>query len=151
MVLGGFMRAVLASLALVGMPAVWVPARFQPPVVAPIFDHFRPPACVWCAGNRGIDYAVEIGTAVHPAAFGEVEFAGPVGLSLFVVIRHPDGLRTTYGFLSSVLVTTGQQVGVGDVVGLSTTDLHFGVRRGGVYLDPEPLLVARRLRARLVA
>jgi murein DD-endopeptidase MepM/ murein hydrolase activator NlpD len=145
------MRAVLASLALLGLPTVWVPARFQPPVVAPIVDHFRPPACLWCAGNRGIDYAVDVGTPVHPAASGEVEFAGPVGFSLFVVVRHPDGLRTTYGFLSGVSVTTGQQVGLADVVGLSGADLHFGVRRGAVYLDPESLLAARRLRARLVA
>ena len=36
---------------------------YRPPVDGPIIDHFRPPACSWCPGNRGIDYAVAAGHA----------------------------------------------------------------------------------------
>src|SRR5690349_13785767 len=38
---------------------------YHPPVEAPIIDRFRPPACSWCPGNRGIDYAVAPGTPVR--------------------------------------------------------------------------------------
>jgi murein DD-endopeptidase MepM/ murein hydrolase activator NlpD len=145
------MSVLLLSVLLTLAPAVSVPPRFQPPVAAPIVDHFRPPACTWCAGNRGIDYAVAPGTSVRAAGAGRVDFAGPVGRELFVVVSHPDGLRTTYGFVQAVQVTVGQMVATGDIVALAGPDLHFGVRRGDTYLDPEPFLIGRRLKARLVA
>lgn len=145
------MRALLLSLVLSLAPAVSVPARFTAPVQAPITDHFRPPACRWCPGNRGIDYSVTPGTPVHAAGSGTVDFAGPVGTALFVVVGHPDGLRTTYAFLQFVSVSVGQPVTTATVVGAAGPDLHFGVRRGDTYLDPEPLLAERRLKARLVA
>lgn len=146
-----FLSLILVAHAAVAAPAVIVPARFRPPVAAVIFDHFRPPSCLWCAGNRGIDYAVAVGTPVAAAGAGQVEFSGPVGRDLFVVVAHPDGLRTTYAFLTEVSVSRGQVVTTGDIVGLSGPDLHFGVRRGATYLDPEPFLATRRMRARLVA
>jgi murein DD-endopeptidase MepM/ murein hydrolase activator NlpD len=142
-----FLFAIIVAIA----PTVTTPPRFQAPVTAPIVDHFRPPACMWCAGNRGIDYAVAPGTPVHAAGPGRVDFAGPVGKELFVVLSHPDGLRTTYAFLQSVSVSVGHNVAAGDVVALAGPDLHFGVRRGDTYLDPEPFLIGRRMRARLVA
>ncbi len=122
---------------------------YQPPVDSPIVDHFRPPACLWCAGNRGIDYSPPPGTPVRAANNGRVTFAGRVGFDMFVVITHDDGLRTTYGYLGSIAVSEGQWVARGTVVATSGIELHFGVRRGDVYLDPEQLFGAR-LRARLV-
>jgi murein DD-endopeptidase MepM/ murein hydrolase activator NlpD len=145
------MSVLLFSIILTIAPSVTAPPRFQPPVTAPIVDHFRPPVCIWCAGNRGIDYAVAPGTPVHAAGPGRVDFAGPVGNELFVVVSHADGLRTTYAFLQSVSVSVGQTVATGDIVALAGSDLHFGVRQGDTYLDPEPFLIGRRLKARLVA
>lgn len=144
------MPSFFVALAL-ALPSISLAPRYVPPVSGPITDHFRPPACQWCPGNRGIDYDVAPGTAVHAAASGQVDFAGPVGPALFVVVRHSDGLRTTYGFLQSVGVSVGQSVATGDIVGTGSGDLHFGVRRGDDYLDPEPFFLGRRLRARLVA
>jgi murein DD-endopeptidase MepM/ murein hydrolase activator NlpD len=123
---------------------------YRPPVDGPIVDHFRPPACTWCPGNRGIDYAPPRGTPVHASAAGVVSFAGPVGSELFVVVTHSDGLRSTYAFLASVAVRVGQRVAAGEVVGTSGSELHFGVRRGTVYLDPELLFAGWVPRARLV-
>src|SRR5215218_7877584 len=117
---------------------------YQPPVDAPIVDHFRPPACLWCAGNRGIDYAVAPGTPVRASAGGSVTFAGVIGAERFVTVLHADGLRTTYAFLASIAVHVGQAVAPGAVVGTSGATLHFGVRRGMVYLDPELLLAGGR-------
>lgn len=124
--------------------------RYVPPVDAVIVDHFRPPACRWCPGNRGIDYATVPGGPVGASAGGVVTFAGQVGGQLFVVVAHPDGLRTTYAFVATIAVQVGQRVAQGDVVATSGDRLHFGVRRGDVYLDPELLFGGGVAQARLV-
>jgi murein DD-endopeptidase MepM/ murein hydrolase activator NlpD len=127
------------------------PARFVPPVDAPIVDHFRPPECRWCPGNRGIDYTVAPMTPIIAVEHGRVDFAGQVGGDLFVVVHHDDGLRTTYAFVASIEVVVGQQVNTGEVLAYSNESFHFGVRRGETYLDPEPFFLQRRVHARLVA
>ena len=123
---------------------------YLPPVDAPIVDHFRPPPCSWCPGNRGIDYAVDPGTPVRASAAGVVTFAGAIGAERFVSVLHADGLRTTYAYLATVIVRAGQAVAQGAVVGLAGATVHFGVRRGSIYLDPELLLAGWRPVARLV-
>ena len=123
---------------------------YRPPVDGPIIDHFRPPACSWCPGNRGIDYAVAPGTQVRASAPGVVTFAGAIGGQRFVTVLHADGLRTSYAFLATIEVHAGQAVAQGDVVGTSGAAVHFGVRRGTVYLDPELLLAGWRAVPRLV-
>ncbi len=143
---------VVASLALATMATIGstTGVSYRPPVDAPIVERFHPPACTWCPGNRGIDYATAPGTPVRASASGLVTFAGPVGGDRFVTIAHADGLRTTYAFLASISVAAGDRVLQGDVVGTSGTGLHFGVRRGDVYLDPELLFAGARAVARLV-
>jgi len=138
--------------------AQWSPAaagppvlvHYRPPVTAPIVDHFRRPACQWCPGNRGIDYATTPGTEVHAAAAGQVTYAGRIAGDGFVTVAHADGLRTSYAFLSTIAVSIGHVVAQGDVVGTTSGQLHFGVRRGSTYLDPELLFAGGRPRARLV-
>jgi murein DD-endopeptidase MepM/ murein hydrolase activator NlpD len=135
-------------------PAHAASARPTPPYVAPvdgpIVDHFRPPACRWCPGNRGIDYATRPGAAVRASAAGVVTFAGPIGPDLYVTVQHVDGLRTSYAYLATISVTPGQLVSQGTPLGTAGASVHFGVRRGDVYLDPELLLAGWRLRPRLV-
>jgi murein DD-endopeptidase MepM/ murein hydrolase activator NlpD len=131
-------------------PSHYAGARYQPPVSGPIVEHFRPPACQWCPGNRGIDYNTDAGEVVRASQRGVVTFAGQVGGDLFVVVAHPDGLRTTYAYLSVILVAVGESVVVGQVLGTAGPQLHFGVRRGDRYLDPELLLSGALQRAVLV-
>ena len=128
----------------------WPPNPYRPPVDGPIVDHFRPPPCLWCAGNRGIDYATAPGTPVRASAPGVVTFAGAIGAERFVTVLHPDRLRTTYAFLATVGVAIGDRVQQGTIVGTTGPSLHFGVRRGDVYLDPEALLAGLRPVPRLV-
>jgi murein DD-endopeptidase MepM/ murein hydrolase activator NlpD len=79
---------------------------------------------------------------------GVVAFAGQVGGSLFISIDHPDGVRTTYSWLSAVGVIKGDQVSKGQVIGatgrghpdLPDPQLHFGARIGSTYIDPMLLL-----------
>jgi murein DD-endopeptidase MepM/ murein hydrolase activator NlpD len=119
------------------------------PIHGPITRHFEQPPTPYSAGHRGIDFGAPVGTTVVAAAAGTVAFAGAVGGSLFVSIDHPGGLRTTYSFLGAVLVKKGQVVSQGQVVARSgpgatgeKPNLHFGLRSGADYLDPEPYLLA---------
>ena len=119
------------------------------PAPGPITRHFEPPPTPYAAGHRGIDFGAPVGTRVVAAAAGTVAFAGQVGGSLFVSIDHPGGLRTTYSFLSLVLVKKGQAVAQGQLVARSgpgaageQPNLHFGLRSGTDYLDPESYLLA---------
>lgn len=118
------------------------PVAYRPPVDGPVTDGFRLPNQPWLAGNRGIDYRVEPGTAVRAAAEGEVVFAGQVGGRLHVVVLHPDGVRTSYSFLRTVTVRRGDRVAQGRPVGTAHETLHFGARVGDVYVDPRLLFVA---------
>jgi murein DD-endopeptidase MepM/ murein hydrolase activator NlpD len=68
-----------------------------------------------------------------------VTFAGQVGGALHVVIRHADGVRTSYSFLATIAVAAGDHVTQGDIVGTSGPDLHFGARVADRYVDPEAL------------
>ncbi|HEX9260805.1 MAG TPA: M23 family metallopeptidase [Acidimicrobiales bacterium] len=118
---------------------------------APVLRPFVAPACRWCPGNRGIDYATRAGVSVRAIGSGRVSFAGRVGRDLFVTVTHPDGLRSTYAFLGAVLVSRGATVFVGEPVGVTAGHLHLGIRRGDGYIDPELLLgPVRTRRARLV-
>jgi hypothetical protein len=135
------MAVVLIAVAITTWPARAAgDGAYAPPVDGPIVDHFRPPATPYGAGNRGVDFRTEPGAPVRAAADGTVVFAGQVGASRHVVVLHPDGLRTSYSFLVSVEVARGDHVRRGDVVGHAGHELHFGVRAGERYLDPEPLL-----------
>ena len=125
-------------------------ARYRPPVDAPVRDPFRPPACTWCAGNRGLEYETVPGTPVVASAAGTVTFAGPVARTLWVVVGHADGLRTSYGLLDALAVAVGQRVAAGQVLGSAGSAVHFGVRRGDVYLDPALLLAGAAPVPRLV-
>ncbi len=145
--LGAVLAVVLAVLQPAGAAAA---GCLRPPVVAPIADRFRDPPCPWCAGNRGLQYAVAAGTPVRAAAAGTVTFAGLVAGVRYVVLAHADGLRATYGGLASSPRSVGDRVPAGAVVGTSGAGLHFGIRRGDVYLDPEPMLGELRRRPRLV-
>lgn len=122
----------------------------QPPVDAPVVDPFRPPATRYGPGNRGLTYDLATGTAVRASGGGTVVFAGPVGGSLHVTVRHADGLRTSYSFLASVSVRRGQRVSAGAVVGTGGRGFHFGLRDGDTYLDPASLFGATSVRVRLV-
>jgi len=124
---------------------------YSPPVDAPVVDEFRPPPDRFSAGNRGIDYATSGGEPVHAAADGVVTFAGSVGGALHVVVRHDDGIRTSYSYLGTTAVRRGQRVERGDVVGTAgEAPLHFGARVGEEYVDPLGLLAATRPRVRLI-
>jgi murein DD-endopeptidase MepM/ murein hydrolase activator NlpD len=130
-----------------------------PPVDAPVTDGFRAPACTWCPGNRGIEYATAAGTPVRAVAGGVVTFAGTVAGTSYLVVRLGDGRRVTYGGLGPVARRAGDVVVAGELVARTAGPLHLGLRAAAVagdpesddhYVDPAPLLGTLVARARLV-
>jgi murein DD-endopeptidase MepM/ murein hydrolase activator NlpD len=99
--------------------------------------------------HAGTDIGAAQGTPVLAAAAGQVTHGGNLGgYGLVVEIVHGDGGRETlYGHLSQTLVTEGQWVGQGQVIGLVGSSgaatgphLHFELRQrsseGWTAVDP---------------
>jgi murein DD-endopeptidase MepM/ murein hydrolase activator NlpD len=131
-----------------GPPAQPAYGSYGWPVQGPVIRPFEPPSDPYGPGHRGIDIAAPFGSALQASASGVVAFAGWVGGSLFISIDHPDGVRTTYSWLSSVTVHLGDSVTKGQAIGatghghpdIAQPHLHFGARVGSTYLDPMALL-----------
>jgi len=97
--------------------------------------------------HPGIDIANDVGTPEAAADAGQVVFAGWGSYGIYVEIDHGNGFHTVYGHLSEVLVTTGQPVTQGQLIGrMGTTGrasgphLHFEIRYQGVPQNPIDLL-----------
>lgn len=97
--------------------------------------------------HTGLDIAAAAGTPIRAAVAGQVVFAGPMGgYGLTVDIAH-GGTVTRYAHQSRVLVTAGQSVATGQVIGLvgstgasTGPHLHFEVRTADGPLDPDTWL-----------
>lgn len=90
----------------------------------------------WGRMHRGIDVAGPVGTPIHAAADGVVQFSGwnSGGYGKMVEIRHADGSMTRYAHNSRNLVQVGQRVQQGQQIaemgstGFSTgPHVHFEV------------------------
>jgi murein DD-endopeptidase MepM/ murein hydrolase activator NlpD len=98
--------------------------------------------------HSGVALQAAPGTSVAAAAAGTVAFAGRQGdYGNLVVINHRDGYQTRYAQLEKLLVTQGQGVQAGAILGTvaarrgsQAPHLHFEVRRnspvGWVAQDP---------------
>ncbi len=96
------------------------------------------------ARHRGIDFAGKIGTELMAVAPGRVVSAGErVGYGTTVEIDHGLGFTTLYAHLSQILVSRGDWVRPGTVVGLGGSSgrstgphLHYEIRYKGAPFDP---------------
>jgi murein DD-endopeptidase MepM/ murein hydrolase activator NlpD len=122
-----------------------------PPVDAPIADPFRRPDGPYAPGNRGLEYDTHFGQLVQASSTGVVTFSGQVGGHMFVTIRHSADLRTTVGFVETVLVHSGDVVLQGQVIATAGNTIHFTARRNGGYIDPELLFQRFETVVRLVS
>jgi len=92
-------------------------------------------------GHWGIDIATPAGSDIAAVGPGTVSFEGSVAGRRSVTIDHGGGIRTSYSYLSGILVTVGESVLEGTAVGTSglhdgVSAFHLSLRRGSVYLDP---------------
>ena len=96
--------------------------------------------------HAGCDIGASYGSSIWAAAGGTVILAGwNGGYGNCVMINHGNGYTTLYGHMSSIAVSVGQSVGMGDTIGYvgSTGNstgphLHFEVRSSssGGTMDP---------------
>lgn len=108
-------------------------------------DPFRGRAAM----HAGIDLAGPVGTPIYATAdavVGRSEY-NHGGYGNLVELEHGHGIQTRYGHLSKSLVTAGQRVKRGDVIGLmgstgrsTGSHLHYEVRIDGKAVNPVPFL-----------
>lgn len=100
--------------------------------------------------HAGIDFRARTGEKVFSTGAGTVvaaEFSG--GYGNMVEVDHGHGITTRYGHLSRILVSKGDEVGAGSVIGRAGSTgrstgphVHYEVRRNGRAVDPMHFLNA---------
>jgi murein DD-endopeptidase MepM/ murein hydrolase activator NlpD len=111
------------------------------PVNGPVVSGFGPR---WGSFHEGIDIAVPTGTQIRAAASGSVAIAGAEGgYGNYTCVDHGGGLSTCYAHQERILVSVGQQVSQGQIIGISDCTghclgphVHFEVRVNGQAVDP---------------
>lgn len=126
---------------------------FTRPVSGAVGTSYRASGSMWSSGyHTGVDFAVPTGTSLKAVGSGTVVSAGWGGsYGNQVVVRLADGHYAQYAHLSSLSVSVGQTVGVGQQVGLSGATgnvtgphLHFEIRTASGYgSDVDPLAYLR--------
>ncbi len=125
---------------------------FIRPVPGPItsgFGYRTDPVTGATAYHAGIDIGAPCGTPIKAAGTGVILSAGfnSGGYGNMTLINHGNGLSTLYGHQSSIIVSPGQSVTQGQVIGYvgstgksTGCHLHFEVRVGGNPVDPNAYL-----------
>lgn len=98
--------------------------------------------------HTGLDYDAPTGTKIKSTQKGTVSFVGWLdGFGNTIKIKHGTlngkSMESQYSHLSKFLVTKGQQVNIGEIVGLSGSTgystgphLHFEIHENGKNVDP---------------
>lgn len=127
--------------------AVAAPSRFQGgfiwPATGRLLTRFGPSGKGQV--NQGVNIALPRGTDIKAAADGVVAYVGD-GVNAYgglILIRHGSGWATAYGHAQELLVSRGQAVKRGQVIGRSgqsgfadQPQLHFEIRQNSKPVDP---------------
>lgn len=138
----------LAKLALQGQNppsnASWVSPVSGYRVTSP-FGMRQHPILKTLRMHNGIDMACAQGTPIYATRAGKVTRTAyqAGGAGNYVSINHLDGFATVYMHMTNYVVSAGQNVAQGQLIGyvgstgLSTgPHLHFGVSYAGTYVNP---------------
>jgi len=98
--------------------------------------------------HKGIDTDLDIGDTLRTVFDGKVRYAQYVsGFGNLVIMRHFNGLETYYAHQSKILVTTGDVLKAGEVIGLGGETgnalgphLHFEIRYKDNAFNPEKVI-----------
>lgn len=130
----------------------------QPPVdsgirwVSPVASYYlsspfgmrlHPVHKVWKMHN-GVDMACDMGTPIYASRSGKVTTAASHwSMGEYVSINHGDGYSSIYMHMTYFVVSAGQYVTAGQVIGYvgdsgvtSGPHLHFGIAYKGEYVNP---------------
>lgn len=123
------------------LPAARITSRFNPKRMHPVLHVVMP--------HNGIDFGASSGTPVFASGSGTVHSAGDSGpCGNMVQIEHASGLTTAYCHLSRFApgLHSGQHVEARQLVGYvgqtgraTGPHLHFAVKRGSTFIDPQAL------------
>ena len=94
--------------------------------------------------HQGVDLAAPQGTPVYASRAGRVTVAGyGSAAGYYVSINHLDGYSTMYMHLNNYVVSSGQTVSAGQLIGYvgrsgvaTGYHLHFGIAYNGAYVNP---------------
>ena len=109
----------------------------------------RVPPCAGASSfHKGWDIGGKLGAQIVSVLAGTVTTAGYNSSSgNQVVVNHGNGYSTHYMHMSKILVTKGQKVKQGEVLGLvgstgvsTAPHLHFSLSKNGTMIDPAPYL-----------
>ena len=101
------------------------------------------------ARHQGIDLAAPVGTPIYATAEGTVSEAGynSGGYGNLIKLDHGRGIETRYGHLSRILVSPGQRIARGQIIGRmgstgrsTGSHLHYEVRIDGRAVNPIPFM-----------
>lgn len=98
--------------------------------------------------HDGIDIAAPEGMSIRAVLPGKVSFSGiKEGYGKVIMVNHGQGVSTLYGHASRTLVSVGESVEAGTVIGeVGSTGrstgphLHFEIAQNGIARDPMALL-----------
>lgn len=129
-------------------PVVKVPALW--PVVSDEIEVISEYGRRGRSQHKGIDIKAPMRSHVIATADGIVTFAGSQrGYGNVVKIDHGGGFQTVYGHLDSYVVSQGERLRAGAIIGrlgqtgnASTHHVHYEVVRNGKPLDPNIFLPA---------
>ncbi len=98
--------------------------------------------------HTGVDLRASYGESVGVSMSGTVWFAGErSGYGNLVVVDHGSGISTFYAHLSKIVVSVGEKVDAGQLIGYvgstghsTGPHLHYEVRANGRAVDPSSSL-----------
>lgn len=99
--------------------------------------------------HQGVDLATSQGTPIYAAKSGKVTNASfqSGGAGYYVSINHGDGFTSVYMHMTHFIVSPGQYVTTGQVIGYvgstgasTGPHLHFGIAYNGSYINPMPYI-----------
>lgn len=102
----------------------------------------------WGRMHEGIDFGAPVGTPIYASDGGTVSRTGVYGgYGISVDINHGSGYMTRYGHMSRLVVSEGDQVYQGQLIGYSGNTgrstgphLHFEIRINGTAMNPRNYL-----------
>ena len=124
--------------------ATWITPLSYYTLSSAFGNRFHPILNTWRMHN-GVDMAAATGTEIYAARSGVVITAAyqADGAGNYVQIDHGDGYRSIYMHMTRYIVSPGQYVQAGQVIGYvgnsglsKGSHLHFGISYQGTYINP---------------
>lgn len=126
-------------------PGGWVTPCSYSRVSSPFSSGRMHPVLGYVRPHNGIDLAAPTGTPIYATRSGTVTRAAyqEGGAGNYVSISHGDGFGSIYMHMTRYVVSVGQQVSAGQLIGYvgstgvsSGPHLHFGISYNGTYVNP---------------